>query len=777
MNGFPGVSKLALLPALLAIFVVAAHAQESDVKRYTVDARLDAAQKAADVRTTFTLANLSDAPKRQLQFRVNGAALVRSVTVGGKTADFTSRDDTRYKGLKVVNVQLPSAIPMRATADVVVDTRLTLESGAPDATIAADETVLLPSSVWVPVVNTQFTQYGLNTAPYAITIATGAGERAVSGGTASGGAFNQPLHGLPFVITGDFAAPITRDANGITLEAWVPEGAPAAVREGANKLLDEAAKIAAFYGRAIGPAPQATFRIIASDRAAGFSDVSGVALSRRAFANRYLDAETYELIADGLARVWIEGPAPVRGAAPGQKNARASGVGFVADSLPRYLAILASGERFGDAAEAAAFGRLSLALANMGSLAQSVQLALATPFDPAYGGLMRAKGPLVLRLVEREIGRDKMLAGLGQALAAARQKGALTLSDLRDAWAKASGRDLSALFTNWVDTVVDPDLIIGVPQQSGAAWTSALRNLGTGDVTVDVVATTESGKKLTERVTIPSEGFAEVRFATTEQIASVEIDPEKIVPQRDFSNDARPQRPATSTLFTEGIALVKRGEFGPAEAKLREVVAAEPANAEAKAWLARALFGLGRQADAERIAREALATEPIPLDAVAWANYVLGQTATAANRAADAVGFYAAAAEAAVEVSALKAAREGLIAAERAAGRAAQPEPSIAKFFADFDRAVTAGVNTAQATQYVDEALLPDFVRGLVTGLERKWTTAVLRTEMLEGDEALVDARFDVAATSGSTSATVLVRLRKSGDRWKIVDIQALETT
>ena len=37
--------------------------------------------------------------------------------------------------------------------------------------------------------------------------------------------------------------------------------------------------------------------------------------------------------------------------------------------------------------------------------------------------------------------------------------------------------------------------------------------------------------------------------------------------------------------------------------------------------------------------------------------------------------------------------------------------------------------------------------------------------------------KFNVAATAGNTSATVLLRLRRTGGAWKLVDIQALETT
>ncbi len=136
----------------------------------------------------------------------------------------------------MVSVQLPSPVPPQGTADVTVDSHLALAQGIDGAQISPGATVLLPSSVWFPLVNTQFILYGANTAPVTMTIAPPAGEKAVSGGVQTGNTFTQPLFGLPFFITGDFGAPVTRPAAGLTLEAWFPDGAPAAARSGADRL-------------------------------------------------------------------------------------------------------------------------------------------------------------------------------------------------------------------------------------------------------------------------------------------------------------------------------------------------------------------------------------------------------------------------------------------------------------------------------------------------------------------------------------------------------------
>ncbi|HQR37332.1 MAG TPA: tetratricopeptide repeat protein [Blastocatellia bacterium] len=771
--------RLALLALATVLgLAVAAHAQDADVKKYSIDVRLDPAAHAATIRTTLTVWNPTSAPKRQIQFRVNGGAEITGVSVGGQPAVFDAKQDKRVASLTVVSVQLASPIAGLGTADVTIDEHLVLKTGSLDASISPGETVLLPSSLWVPYVNTPFVQYGPNTCPVTITANAGAGERAVSGGVLQGNTFTQNLNGLPFLLTGAFDAPVTKTVSGITFEVWLTANAGPAARAGAERLLGDAERIAAYYTKVLGPAPQATFRLISSDRGAGFIGPSGIVLGRRVFLRETTDAETYEFLGDGIARIWIDGAAAVRGATPGAAANRPNGAAVIGAGMARYIAVLAMSDRFGPAAEVAAFERMRTALLRMGDLAAQVQLSLATELDPAYLGLMTTKSPLAFRIVDHEIGREAMLAGIRAALASARTRGSLTFDDVRAALAASAGRDLTALLANWFDKVVQPDLIIGVPQKSAAGSSSALRNLGTGDVTVDVLGVTASGKKLVVKVTVPSEGFGEARFDTPEAVVSVEVDPDRIIPQTDYSNDARPAKPSSDALFVQAVDLYKRKDPGGAELKLREALAEDPTDAVASAWLARALLAANKTADAERAATAALATQPVPLEASAWANNVLGQIALSAGKGQEALEYFRKASTYSIESSALITAREGIIASEKALGAPAIADPSVSKFFEDFDRAVTAGVNTVQAEQFVDSASLPDFVKGLVTSVARKWATTVMHAEQSSADEAVVDARFTVTVVNKPTNtATAIVRLRRAGGSWKIVDVQILETT
>ena len=117
-------ARAATCCALLFLLTDAARAQDTDLKtdlkKYAVDVRLEPAASAATVRTTLSVWNPTDAPKRRFQFRINAKAEVRAVTFNGQPATFTAAEDKRYTRLNVVTVTLPSAIPGRGTGDVAV---------------------------------------------------------------------------------------------------------------------------------------------------------------------------------------------------------------------------------------------------------------------------------------------------------------------------------------------------------------------------------------------------------------------------------------------------------------------------------------------------------------------------------------------------------------------------------------------------------------------------------------------------------------------------------
>ena len=91
----------------------------------------------------------------------------------------------------------------------------------------------------------------------------------------------------------------------------------------------------------------------------------------------------------------------------------------------------------------------------------------------------------------------------------------LNLPALREALVARGGESLKALLDQQLDQVIDTDLMVGLPQQRGADWVSALRNLGSIDVTVTVVATTDTGQQVRAETTVPAKNFGEAVFKTT----------------------------------------------------------------------------------------------------------------------------------------------------------------------------------------------------------------------------------------------------------------------
>src|SRR5262249_37926203 len=140
------------------------------------------------------------------------------------------------------------------------------------------------------------------------------------------------------------------------------------------------------------------------------------------------------------------------------------------------------------------------------------------------------------------------------------------------------------------------DLIVGSPLPSDKpdAQRINLRNLGTGEVTVKLLAMTASGKHLTMMVTVPSENIVTAEIPTAEKITAVEVDPDKLLIQTSYDNDVREgdmklPRLSAQTLFNQSIAAFNKAEYAEAETKLREAVRQAPSNALIHAWLARTL--------------------------------------------------------------------------------------------------------------------------------------------------------------------------------------------
>ncbi|HXG64636.1 MAG TPA: hypothetical protein VNO70_05985, partial [Blastocatellia bacterium] len=644
---------LSVVAIIIAIGAVAS-AQDIEVDRYNVTARIDLNARSIDTRAALAISNLSQTPKAKLYLRLTKLAKVSAVSVNGASATFETPEDRRVTTLNQLVITPPASLAAGGKATVEVSYRLEAPETSPLVSIYSGEVMVAPESMWIPMPTTPFTFYGPTTAPFTLTVTAPSGVnnfRAASAGAAKADAanqsftFEQSLNSLPFFVAGSFEQPLAFDHGGVKVEIYTQPGlvGPDGAQNVINQLREETGRAIDFLTKTLGPPPaNATFRIISSVRAGNLAVPGAAVFSQQIFRRDTAGAGAIEALADALARIWIDGRVRLRGqeqrsAQEDRPAQKARGTALLRDSLPRYLAALYIEDRYGKEAGSEAFSRMRWSYTPIAKSGRDAELGLQTLLVPTYGAAAFSKGPLVLRLMAETTGRDKFIAALQSALSGPQTK-IITTDDFRIALVKSGGSEIEKIFQQWVESIVEPDIIIGVPLASDkpGAQRVNLRNLGTGDVTIKVLAVTASGKELTSSVTVPSEGITSTDIETTEKIVSVEADPEKLIIQTDYDNDAKPARTSAQTLFNDSLAAFNKGEYAQAETKLKEAARADADNALIRAWLARTLAAQKKNDEAATEANAALKIVPAVGAASAWAHITLGQLALARGDAAEA---------------------------------------------------------------------------------------------------------------------------------------------
>ncbi|MFL6213691.1 MAG: tetratricopeptide repeat protein [Blastocatellia bacterium] len=772
------------------LLAVTAAAQEVEVDRYQITARIDTAASAADCRATLTVVNLGQSPKTKLYFRLTKLAKVTSATVNGTTAPVETSEDRRVAALNQIVVSTDAGVAPNATAKVEISYRIEAPESSPLVHIYPGEVLLAPEAIWVPMPSTVFTFYGPSTAPFTLDVNVASATnnfRALSAGALKSGgptaSFDQSLNSLPFLLAGNYDQPATSDAGGVKIEVYTQPGLTAASdsKAAANTIIkrvsDEAGRAVDFFTRQFGPPPAgAVLRIISSARANNLVVPGALVLNEQVFRRDAFTESTIEAVADAAVRLWTEGRVRVRGieARTGQ---RPRSVAFLRDSLPRYLAALYIEDHYGKEAGRDAFERLRWSYTPVAQSGRDAELGLQTIALPNYSAAIFAKGPLVLRLMAETAGRDKLLSAIKTTFAVGQTK-VITPDDFRNAVVKATGPEVEKLFQQWFDTITEPDIVVGSPLPSDKPNTQRinLRNLGTGDVTVKLLATTASGKPVTVNVTVPSENLAAAEIPTAEKITAVELDPDKLLIQTNYDNDARDgdmklPRLSAQTLFNQSIAAFNKGDYAEAESKLREATRRDPTNALIHAWLARTLAAEKKFDEATSEANAAIKIEPAVGSALAWAHVTLGQAALARNQAADAVTALRRATVEAEEAPAQFAARSTLIQAERAANQLPAIDPSIRSFITQLD-VVIKDPSSDKLTPLIVRNNLKRFIQGLTVARPSAWTTDIQRVDTLDANRVALDVALTVRAENRDLSGTALYILNRAGGSWVLEDVQ-----
>jgi Tfp pilus assembly protein PilF len=714
------------------------------VKKYDITATLPSADRFLTAKAVVNLQNVGNGAGSRLTLRISPNAEVSAVTVNNATAAFTKGEEKlgTSRTLQRIIVSLPS-VPPNGTTTVAVDYKLKIEENSGLNTLSPAGSQFLPLGFWYPTPNSHYAPRGADFAPFNLTVNAPGGETIVSSGTANANAFDQKLNGQPFFVTGSWD---TVEAKGVTV--YLPKGAGETEKQRANELANLAVEAKTFTASLLGGATEVPTRLVAVRRGAGFADAGTILLDYGAFRRQKIDSLTAMNVAEAIAKTWLGNANLVRG----------DGYGAVREGLARFIATQFLEKQFGK--EVADIERLRQRTAYAAVARRDAPLAQVSPLDDYFYASASNKGAMIWRLVARQLGQTEFFNALRPQL----KEGNLTLASLRAALpAQKEALDY------WFDQPTDMNLLVGLPQATGAETKVALRNLGAINANVTIIGITDKGERLTVQATIPAKSFGEAFFKTSAKVVRAEIDPEKLFPQVDFSDDIAPRD------FTESDALlvIKRAfdkqDFAAAEKNARTVLSFYPRFDDARIWLARTLLAQNKNAEAEKEFRAVL-DEKLPTGrSLAWANLGLGEIAAKSNQNAQAAKYYEEAIRADAEYGATLAARAG----RSKAGAGSSVDESIRTFFAQFDKAAVSG-----AKANVDALIVPGEIPRFSGGASgaQEWKTTVLQVDRIDANNVLAEVQLNIKLLNReSESGTAVFALSRVGSGWKLSGIEIFE--
>jgi len=759
------IARLVILSTLL--LSSSATAQEEaravwQITHFDITANIQQAERNLGVVAVLSATNVGRGVGSSFTFRINPKATIKTVTVGGANANFRTVPETQGN-VQRVTATLPNSVASNGNLVINISYSLPVELNTGLTAISPIGAQFLPLAFWYPTPSTAFSLRGADTAPFRLVvnaqnvISSGVEKSAGAGSTV----FEQTLNAQPLFVQGEWdRVEGTADSRNIT--AYLPRGATAEEKKQAEALLTLAANARSFYTGLLGPGPDVPIRLIAVRRGSGLGDAGAILIEPAAFRRTRLDSTTSQLISESIARLWIGAQTPVRG----------EGGGVVREGLSRFLATLFIEKQFGRDAAREELLRERLAYSTIAK--RDGPLARLTPLDAAYFSSVPNKGAMFWRLVDKTLGREALTATIREQLQSGKGTGnGISLVSLRAALAQQGGERVKRLMDQQLDELTDLDLMIGLPQQRGAEWISALRNFGAADLTTPVQATTATGEQLSVDVTVPGRSFSEAVFKTTAKVVRVEVDPEKLYPQLDYSNDSAPRTRDVQESMAEASRHFGAQDNVKAEAIAREILSVTTFLPEARILLARALLGQNKLDEAEKLFRAALEA-PLPTPAtLAWANVGLGEISLRKGQPDEAAKRFNDAVRADAEYGATLNARAGRIKAETATNRL-QVDPAVKAFVAQMDQAITGGKKAELESRIVSGELLR-FIGGIVGTQPEVWQTRVIRTEQLDANLIAADVTLDTKELGRQQAGTAVLIISRAGGGMKLVGIDLFE--
>ncbi|MBX3283290.1 MAG: hypothetical protein KF756_12515 [Acidobacteria bacterium] len=745
------IKKLLAIFLLVLALAAAAAAQTTggavwQVEKYDLDVTLPQTfdGRGATIQATLDLKNVSSSPASTLTMRISPSAKVSATTVNGGSSDFSGGEEslTGNRTLQRVVLRLPS-VRSGGSVKVVVNYVLSIKDNGDAAVISPVGSHLLPLSFWYPTPTNWFYSRGADHAPFSIRVKPQAGMQAISAGTgAANGAFDTNTASQPFFAAGDWQ---TVQANGVTVYFQKNSGETGKAR--ATELAAVFSEAKAFAEKFLGPGPNVPLKIVSVRRGAGFADAGVVFVDESVFRRPKLDAATVQNLAEAAPKLTLAA------------RSREDGFGVISEGLSRYIGTQFIGEKYGKDVEDAVRARQRASYAAV--VARDVPLGVVSPLDDVYFGEVGNKGAMLWGLLDRAVGRAAFTKALTDSLA----DGVFTVSDIRSNFPSQS--DLISYF---IEKPTEMNLLAGLPQAGAGETKVALRNAGAIDATVNVRATTASGKVLDAPVTLKAASFGEVTFKTPEKVVRIEIDSEKLYPQVRYYDDVAPKVFDENDPVAGVKAMLDQKKFDQAIRAAKDVLRDLPAYDDVAIQLGRAYLGSGDQANAEQQANAVLAAKLPTAKNMAWATEILAEAAAKAGRNADAL--------AAVERTIVFDGDYGASYAARklrtSLGGATKIDPAIKAFFAKFDSAAVEH-KKAEVLSMVMPGELTRFAENL-SGSAAKWQTSVTQVDQIGETECLVETQLATQLLTGpDQSGLAVFRMIKADGTWRLAGVEIFE--
>ncbi|MBA2379353.1 MAG: hypothetical protein H0V76_07240, partial [Blastocatellia bacterium] len=673
------------------------------VVKYDIVATLSPseAERTLGARARLDVKNISPRPASSLTLRISTNADVSAVRVNDAAADFTKRQEKLgTSDLQALAIRI-APVPAGGNLSVVVEYRLRVAENSGLGMIGPGNAQFLPLSFWYPTPNSWYFARGADYAPFRVQVGGGsAGSTIISAGAAGPMAFETPLNGQPFFLLGNWEK---TESNGV--EVYIPggTGGDAAIR--AAELALYAAEVSAHAAKILGDSTSFPLRIAGVRRGGGFANAGVILVDDGYFRRGRMDSQTAMSVAESIVRFRLGGTTVVTD----------DGAGAIKEGLARFIATQFVGQKFGK--DVADIERMRQRAAYAGVAQRDAPITMAAPLDDYYFSTVGNKGAMVWRILAGRIGEERLF----QIVRGALQDDRVTLADLRRAMAEHK-----ELADHLFDQVTDANLLVGLPQTSGGETRVAVRNTGGIPVTVDVRATLANGEFINVPATIAARSFGEVAFRAPAAVTKVEIDPEKLYPQTDYSDDIAPRE----TTESDPLLFVKREfdrqEWVEAEKNARTVLRQWPRFDDVRIFLARSLLAQNKMTEAEREFRVVLDEKLPTARSIAWATVGLAEGAAKAGQNADAIRHATEAIRFEADYGASLAARN----LRRRLNAPAGADESVRTFFAQFDKAAMSN-RKADMEGMAAPGEATRFVAG-VSGQTTQWTTQVLYVDQLD---------------------------------------------